>query len=84
MKGSMLWSGAAALLAWPQLSLAQNATATIDVTGTVAGHCSVESGGTPGPTATGLIALGELSGADGRLAGLSLVTGLVPDYPRRL
>jgi hypothetical protein len=55
---------AAALLALPQMALAQQVTGTINLTGSVAGRCSVLGGGQAfGET----INLGELSGNDGRL-----------------
>jgi len=55
---------AAALLALPQMALAQETTGTINLTGTVAGQCSITGGGQSfGET----INLGELSGNDGRL-----------------
>ena len=58
------WLIAAALLAVPQMALAQQATGTINLTGSVAGRCSVVGGG---QAFSETIALGELSGTDGRL-----------------
>jgi hypothetical protein len=55
---------AAALLALPQIALAQQTTGTINLTGTVAGRCSVVGGG---QAFTETINLGELAGGDGRL-----------------
>jgi hypothetical protein len=55
---------AAVLLALPQMALAQETTGTINLTGTVAGRCSVVGGG---QSFTDTINLGELSGNDGRL-----------------
>ena len=55
---------AAALLALPHAALAQQATGTINLTGSVAGRCSVVGGG---QAFSETINLGELSGGDGRL-----------------
>ena len=55
---------AAALLALPQIALAQQTTGTINLTGTVAGRCSVVGGG---QSFSETINLGELAGGDGRL-----------------
>ncbi|HYJ52300.1 MAG TPA: hypothetical protein VEW04_03925 [Allosphingosinicella sp.] len=55
---------AAALLALPQMALAQQVTGTINLTGVVAGRCSVLAGG---QAFSETINLGELSGNDGRL-----------------
>jgi hypothetical protein len=55
---------AAALLALPQMALAQQVTGTINLTGSVAGRCSVLGGG---QAFSETINLGELSGNDGRL-----------------
>ena len=55
---------AAALLALPQVALAQQATGTINLTGSVAGRCSVVGGG---QAFSETINLGELAGNDGRL-----------------
>jgi len=55
---------AAALLALPQMALAQQATGTINLTGSVAGRCSVVGGG---QAFSETINLGELAGGDGRL-----------------
>ena len=53
-----------ALLALPQAVLAQSATGTINLTGSVAGRCSVVGGG---QAFSETINLGELAGGDGRL-----------------
>jgi len=55
---------AAALVALPQMALAQQTTGTINLQGTVAGQCSVTGGG---QSFSETINLGELSGNDGRL-----------------
>ena len=55
---------AVALVALPQMALAQETTGTINLTGTVAGQCSVTGGG---QSFSETINLGELSGNDGRL-----------------
>jgi hypothetical protein len=55
---------AAALLALPQMALAQQVTGTINLTGSVAGRCSVLGGG---QAFSETINLGELSGPDGRI-----------------
>jgi len=55
---------AAVLLAIPQVAAAQQTTGTVNVTGTVAGRCSVVGGG---QAFTDTINLGELAGNDGRL-----------------
>ena len=54
----------AALLALPQAAFAQQATGTINLTGTVTGRCSVVGGG---QAFSETINLGELAGPDGRL-----------------
>jgi len=55
---------AVVLLALPQVVLAQQATGTINITGSVTGRCSVVGGG---QAFTDTINLGELAGGDGRL-----------------
>jgi hypothetical protein len=55
---------AAVLLALPQMALAQQATGTINLTGTVAGRCSIVGGG---QAFSDTINLGELAGNDGRI-----------------
>ena len=55
---------AAVVLALPQMALAQQATGTINLTGSVAGRCSVVGGG---QAFSETINLGELAGPDGRL-----------------
>jgi len=66
-----------ALLAFPQVALAQSATGTINLTGSVAGRCSVVGGG---QAFSETISLGELAGNDGRLR--TDLTDASPDATR--
>lgn len=68
----------AALLAIPQVAMAQQTTGTVNVTGTVAGRCSVTGGG---QSFTDTINLGELAGNDGRLR--TDLTDASPDAERK-
>ena len=68
---------AVALVALPQMALAQETTGTINLTGTVAGQCSVTGGG---QSFSETINLGELSGNDGRLR--TDLTDASPDAER--
>jgi hypothetical protein len=68
---------AVAMMAAPQTAFAQQATGTINITGTVAGRCSVVGGG---QAFTDTINLGELAGGDGRLR--SDLTDASPDAVR--
>jgi hypothetical protein len=54
----------AILLSLPGTALAQNVTGTINLTGSIAGRCSVAGGG---QVFTDTINLGELAGGDGQL-----------------
>jgi hypothetical protein len=66
-----------ALLALPQVALAQSTTGTINLTGSVAGRCSVVGGG---QAFSETISLGELAGNDGRLR--TDLTDASPDATR--
>jgi len=67
----------AALLALPSAAFAQQATGTINLTGTVTGRCSVVGGG---QAFSETINLGELAGGDGRLR--AALTDASPDAIR--
>jgi hypothetical protein len=69
---------AAVALAIPQVAFAQQSTGTVNVTGTVAGRCSVVGGG---QAFTDTINLGELAGNDGRLR--TELTDAAPDAERK-